>query len=88
MGQACNPKHLPQIGGELNLGTSENKGCQQSATLTPGEIQKSDRNPSTEICNRSPASSQQFEARGGQPTPTALRRQPFRRSTQQRMRTG
>ena len=88
MGQARNPKHLTQIGGELNLGTAQNKSCQQSTALPPGEILKADRNSSAEISNRGPASVQQIEAGGGQLTPTALRRQPFGRSIQQRMRTG
>ena len=88
MGQARNPKHLTQIGGELNLGTAQHKGCQQSAALPPGEILKANRNPSAEISNRGPASVQQIEAGGGQTTSTAPLRQPFGRSIQERMRTG
>ena len=88
MGQARNTKHLTQIGGELNLGTAQHKGCQQSAAPPPGEILKPDRNPSAEISDRGPASVQQIEAGAGQTTPTAPRRQPFGRSIQQRMRTG
>ena len=39
MGQARNPKHLTQIGGELNLGTAQHKGCQQSAALLGAALQ-------------------------------------------------
>ena len=88
MGQTSHPKRRAQLDRQLNLGTAQNQGSQQSTMIgTRRGLQTLGDGPA-DVGQGRPGPIQHHNAGGPQLTPTAPGCEPFRRTGQQWMQPG